>query len=1012
MDQARWNRIEELLQKVLDLAPDARAAFLEQTCAGDEALRGEVEALLSREAEAEDFIESPAIADLVEEMAEDSPAALVGQQIGRYRIEAHIGSGGMGEVYKAWDENTRRTVALKTLPVEFAGDPERVRRFEQEAVAASRLNDPNIITIFEVVHADGALFIATEYVEGQTLRELLTDPMTKQLRRLDSKEAIQVAIQVTGALKAAHTAWIIHRDIKPENIMVRKDGLAKVLDFGIAKLNKEEFRLTPSGGTPADQAIPPKAGTGKSASNGTVPGMSLGTASYMSPEQARGEQLDGRTDLFSLGVVLFEMVTGQRLFGGATRVEALQAIEGPGEPLSPSARFDGVPRELVRIIRRALRRNREERYASAGELLDDLNKVKHQLENKMSRRIVGISALTVILALTMVGVAAVLSVGDVWEENILRDAHTAAARKAAFSPDGQRLVTVGEDKQVIVWDFARRERLKTFTDHTETVTSVAYSPDGKWFATGSYDQTVIVWDAERLQKATVLRGHRNAVHSVAFSPDGRWLASSALYPPLDDSTILWRVGSWEKGVGIPHGTSEVNTLLFSADSKRLMFLGGSSPNTWDVFTGQPVEDKFDTPLEGNNAALSPDATRLVSVTSRGEVIFADVPRRQTLSRYRAHQDHGRAVAYSPDGRLVVTGAENLILWDAVTRQKIAPLEYPSIVWSAVFSPNGRWFVSTHGDGAILVWDAAERELVASFNEHSGGVRAVAFSGDGKRIVSASEDQSIIIWDAEKGQKETVLTGHRTRVMGVAISADGRQVASADQDGVLKLWDVAQRQARWSIKSTNKISGLPNYCAAISPDGQWVATTTGVYESDAGRQIIDFYAPENSKYAGVYGLAFSADGRLLACVTIYGWLLLWDTSTWQLFAQQRLTNVGLVSVSFAPDGQSLVTGEDQGDVRLWRTQPLSQVAVLGHHPARIKSVAFSPDGKEVASAGDDKMIALWDVNRRKLIAHIGTHTSPVYAVAFSPDGQKLVSGEHDHSVRLYTRHQTLGGLRRD
>jgi len=553
MDHQRWEQIEDLLQSALDLEPSERAAFLERTCAGDEGLRSEVEALLSKVSEAESFMESPAVVCVAEQIAVPSPAPPA--KISHYRIEARIGEGGMGEVYKARDETLRRVVALKMLPAEFISDPERVQRFEQEAFAASRLNHPNIITIFEIIHTDEAHFIVEELVEGQTLRELLTDPETKKRRKITVERALEIAIQIAGALKAAHTAWIIHRDIKPDNIMVRGDGLVKVLDFGIAKLDEEQK---------GDAAPRPNDEKGAVAAfqhlavdtSLTIPGTIMGTASYMSPEQARGEQLDGRTDLFSLGLLLYEMVTGERLFTGATRAEALQAVQRVDEALPPNVRLGQIPRELQRIIRKALRRDRDERYASAGDLLDDLNWLKQRLENRTARRIIGLSVLAVVVAITLAVVAAFLSVSEVWEEKILRDGHTAAVRRAVFSPDGRLLVSGGEDHQVIVWDFARRERLKTFTDHTGVVNAVAFSPDGKWFATGSEDQTVIVWDAVRLEKAVVLREHREPVRGLTFSSDGRLLASA-----FQSTTILLEVDGWRKVRELPSGYGYGNHLF-------------------------------------------------------------------------------------------------------------------------------------------------------------------------------------------------------------------------------------------------------------------------------------------------------------------------------------------------------------------------------------------------------------------------------------------------------------------
>ncbi|MGH9940140.1 MAG: protein kinase domain-containing protein, partial [Blastocatellia bacterium] len=237
MDQQRFEKVDELLQAALALALEDREGFLGRACGGDEALLREVVELLGKEAEAA-RLESQAIARVTELMGETNDESLVGRRIGRYRVEARIGAGGMGEVYKAWDEELQRFVALKTLSAEFTADADRVRRFEQEARAVSALNHPNIITIFEIVHTGDVHFIAVEYVEGQTLRGLLTDPQSGKPQKLSAERAVEIAIQVASALKAAHTAWIIHRDIKPENIMVREDGIVKTLDFGIAKLGQ------------------------------------------------------------------------------------------------------------------------------------------------------------------------------------------------------------------------------------------------------------------------------------------------------------------------------------------------------------------------------------------------------------------------------------------------------------------------------------------------------------------------------------------------------------------------------------------------------------------------------------------------------------------------------------------------------------------------------------------------------------------------------------------------------
>ncbi len=1062
MDQQRWKKIDDVFERMLEIGPGERADALARISAEDDDLRRMVEELLKFEAPAEEFLQSSAIADLAAQVAGGVVALAPGRQIGHYEIEERIGVGGMGEVWRAWDKNLDRDVAIKILPPEFSADADRVQRFEREARTISRLKHSNIIAIHDIVnvtdeHGD-LRFIVTELVEGRTLRGRLKDS------EVVWREAVQIAGQIADALKAVHIVEVIHRDIKPENVMIEADGRVKLLDFGIAKQ-----AIVPAASGDTAQPV---------AGNQTRLGATPGTLKYMSPEQSRGEpELDMRTDVFSLGLVLYEMIAGRHPYAGESDEEIVEKLKSE-EEISPvaDAKAD-IPSALDRIVTKALRKKRDERYSSGGEMLADLERLRSLIEvrsekeegqalraenadqlltrfvvfydadgrdsarktripldalltihrfaalkrGKLERELMRKSlagglakaALWVLLigAATM-GLAAWISMSETWEERVLRDGHTAAARRAALSPDGKLLISVGEDNKVIVWDFERRERLKTFNDHTDWVASVAFSPDGKWFATASFDRTVIVWDAARLEKAAVLRGHREKVVAIAFSPDGRLLVSSNNQSkPPEDGTVLWRVGNWEKVGGIPLGVGEPNNLLFSPDSRRLIFHIEDRRNTWDLTTGQPAPGEFDPAWSGNSAVFSPDGERLVSVRGEGEVIFADRRRRSILNRYPAHQDNGRAAAWSPDGRLVATGAENVILWDAVTMRKVATLEHSSYVWSLVFSSDGRWLVSTHGDGAVLVWDMVERRRAANFNQHSSRVDDVAFAPDGKRIASASEDRSVIVWDAATGRKETTLVGHATRVSGLAFAPGGDWLASVDRDGRAIVWDLAQRQPRLRFNTPQE--WIETHCLAVSPDGRWVVVSHGVYESATGRQAVGFHLYDAGGWrisAGyIYGASFSVDGRWMVLAEASGRLFLWDTATWQV---ADIAPAWLVSVSFSPDGQWLATGEDQGIVRLWAARPLRQVAELGRHTARVKSVAFSPDGKEVVSASDDKTICLWDVGRRKLITRIGTHTSPVLSVAFSPDGKQIISGERDHSVRLYTRRRALWGWRFD
>nr|MBA3765484.1 serine/threonine-protein kinase [Acidobacteriota bacterium] len=360
MTTERWQQIKEIFHAALEHEAGERVAFLVEACAGDKSLRSEIESLIAAHEKDGSFIDSPAYEVAAQILTDDPDGSRAGQRLGSYLILSMLGRGGMGEIYLAKDERLRRQVALKLLPTQFTKDADRLRRFEQEARAASALNHPNIITIHEIGEIDSLHFIATEFVEGETLRERLSPT------RLDLVETLRIVIQVGDALAAAHSAGIIHRDIKPDNIMLRPDGYVKVLDFGLAKL-VEQRSLASNSESPTRRQV------------NTSPGMVMGTASYMSPEQARGEEVDARTDIWSLGVVLYEMLSGRVPFEGTTISHVIVNILEK-EPAWPVQSSREAPAELDWIVKKALRKDREERYQTARELLGDLRSLKQRLQ--------------------------------------------------------------------------------------------------------------------------------------------------------------------------------------------------------------------------------------------------------------------------------------------------------------------------------------------------------------------------------------------------------------------------------------------------------------------------------------------------------------------------------------------------------------------------------------------------------------------------------------------------------
>ena len=359
MTPVQWQQIKTIVQAALEIEPEKRPHFLAENCSGDKFLHDEVQSLLDSYDSAGDFIQTPAFAGRIKLLATNSfsPELETGKNIGRYEILRELGRGGMGAVYLAEDTRLKRKVAIKILPTNFASQTERVRRFEQEALAVSSLNHPNILTIYEIGQIDLIPFIVTEFIDGVTLRQRLAEaPM-------DLSEALDVLTQVAAALAAAHSAGIIHRDIKPENIMIRRDGLVKVLDFGIAKLAGQTPESIQEIRTPnaAQQYL-------------------LGTPKYISPEQIRGLIVDARTDIWSLGVVLYEMVTGRTPYESKTNDQIISSIL-EHKPPPPAQLESEASTELDHIVSKCLKDDRDERYQSAQELLSDLKNLKRRIES-------------------------------------------------------------------------------------------------------------------------------------------------------------------------------------------------------------------------------------------------------------------------------------------------------------------------------------------------------------------------------------------------------------------------------------------------------------------------------------------------------------------------------------------------------------------------------------------------------------------------------------------------------
>ena len=878
---------------------------------------------------------------------------MIGRQLGHYRIERLLGSGGMGEVYVADDLKLGRRVALKVLSNELAGDASRRERFEREARAAAALNHPNIVTIHSVEEADGVPFLTLELLEGKTLADIIP------AGGLAVDQLLALAIPLTDAVGAAHQAGITHRDLKPSNVMVTSEGRLKVLDFGLAKL-REEVRANA-------ETMPTAALTGE--------GRIVGTVMYMSPEQAEGRPVDQRSDVFSLGIILYEMATGVRPFAGDTQLSILSSIMKDTPRPITEARA-GLPRELSKIINRCLAKDPEDRYQAAKDLRNDLRALKNELTSGEIVPVTSASGVVpvppasaprtnsrmVLYAIGALALIAAIVAGVMWAQRT----------KAPSTVDARP------------FDSINLTRLTT----TGTAGIAALSRDGRYVAhVSAKDGKASLWlrQVATTSNVEIVPAGEVNYRGVSFSPDGNHIYYSA-YPRGSNLGNLYRVPVL--GGGSRLIAEDVDTLAtFSADGSQLAFLRGA-PDIGESYiivagadgTNQRKLAMRKLPLEFTlvSVAWSPDGKTIAATgASRaelsGQVVLVDAASGSERVLPTPHWRIIGGVAWLADGSGLLVNAQESA---GEASSQIFFVPYPSGTprrltndlssYAGVsVAPDGRSFVTVRNERRVSIWtmpleDASKAVAVTTEASSDDGAHGVAWMPDGRIVYTTEAAGNPDIWIMRgDGTGRVQLTSTAGQDVSPRVTFDGKYVVFvSDRDGAVRAWRMAADGSGATRISPDNVARSRVH---VSADGKWIyyseesgevrraplegGTSEKVVTDDLVKRLASalppqFHepmpSPDTTWLAGHY-FDEPSRGERVALVPVAGGAI-------------RLMNTVPASATWMPDGKSLIYIDTRGGVSNLMKQPIA-----GGTPApltkftseQVFSYAVSPDQKQVA-----------------------------------------------------------------
>jgi serine/threonine protein kinase/Tol biopolymer transport system component len=846
-DPQRWQRVKEIFDGALERHGAEREAFLDRACDGDTEVRKEVESLLRSYEVAGSFMDAPAVAQAADDLATEQKLT-PGQRLKHYQIVNLIGEGGMGEVYLATDTILGRRVALKVLPAFVSKDPERLRRFTQEARTASRLSHPNVCVVHEIGETDdGRPFIAMEYVEGMTLRQRIRNQPMKL------GDVLDIAIQIAEGLIAAHEAGIVHRDIKPENIIIRPEGYVKILDFGLAKLTERHQSATTT--------------TMPTLLFHSTPGVVIGTAAYMSPEQARGIAVDERTDIWGLGVVLYEMASGRAPFAGETPTDVVVAIVERDQP-PISQHVEGAPPELERIVRKALRKDRNERYQIVKEMAIDLRSLRRELEkNSMLERSIAPG--------TGSGASEYARAASSRDRKVeteeLKQARTTIHKPAGMSSRawfglaalaavvlalaGYGFYKMRPRPQTnLRVPFERVEVTKLTTNGNALMGAI--SPDGKYvcYVTGeSGKQSLWLRQVDINSNAQLIAPREGRYLGVGFSPDNNYVYFGYAESERNDARQIYRLPML--GIGAPAVKIDDRNGLpsLSHDRKRFAFIRFDREAQTDSLIVSNPDDTAEQVIGvrkwpqryGWDPLTHPqwtadDRALMLPIVSSNPSYTDDTSSNFTVTLFEKDLTNGaeRSIPLSPQR------------FDELGRVNVHPDGSGVILLG-----------KAHGAAFVQIWqlfrDGSQHTVTNDLSDY----RELSLRADGSALVTVQTQTLSRLWLLRANESKPAPIGSGTsRYYDVSVAPDNKVLYASDASGIA---DIFETSATGGDERPLTSSGGRNYAPAISPDNRYVvfhSNRTGVFQ--IWRINRDGSSPKQLTFAETESTwpAFSTDGK--------------------------------------------------------------------------------------------------------------------------------------------------------